>query len=92
MTNHESPPFASEIQCNRGQGEINRTVTRTDDLISVRNQVVQYIFLKNLKKILVTKLLPIKKTLQFAYNYNFPTLTENRNIKIRSSEFSYLNL
>ena len=34
----------------------------------------------------------IKKTLQFAYNYNFPTLTENRNIKIRSSEFSYLNL
>ena len=44
------------------------------------------------KTILLTKLLPIKKTHQFAYNYNFPTLTENRNIKIRSSEFSYLNL
>ena len=36
--------------------------------------------------------MPIKKTLQFDYNYDFPTLTENRNIKIRSSEFSYLNL
>ena len=36
--------------------------------------------------------MPIKKTHQFAYNYNFPTLTENRNIKILSSGFSYLNL
>ena len=40
----DSPLFASEIQYNRGRGEINRTATRTDDLISVRNQVLQYIF------------------------------------------------
>ena len=40
----DSPPFASEIQYNRGQGEINCTVTRTDDLISVGNQVLKYFF------------------------------------------------